>query len=288
VAAAALLIALIPCAAWADKIDDSSRQLRSSRDYKVRLSAALFLAKQRGDERAVKALARALMDDGETTVRRVAALSLGTLVGEELPSTANRMALKALEHAADRDRDGRVRSSAGSALIRARRQMASASSSSSTASSGRGRIFVHVGKANDLSRKLPSGSIEMVQAAVRGSLRRHAPDYQMSSGSPPTRSELASRRMRGYYVGAQVAKVAISARGNQTEVSCTVSMRVSPWSGRDGNERLAANESATASGSGRVSSSARDTTRAAADCAVAVTEELTVRQVVPFLRRVGN
>lgn len=281
-AAAIVLVALAPSVA-ADKIDDSSNQLRASRDYKIRLSAALFLAKQQGDRRAVKALARALMVDSESTVRRVAALSLGTLLTPGLPEDARKVGLKALEQSSQTDGDRRVRASAASALLRARSQLGVASAGGG----GRGRLFVHVGKPNDLTRKLPSGSVEMVQAAVKSALRRNAPDYQMSTGSPPTRSELASRKLRGYYVGAAVARVAIESNGSSTEVRCTVSLRVSPWSGSDGNERLAANESATASGSGRIQTSASDSTRAAADCAVAVSEELTARQVIPFLRRVA-
>jgi len=281
-AAIVILVALAPPIA-ADKIDDSSSQLRGSRDYKIRLSAALYLAKQQGDRRAVKALARALMVDSESTVRRVAALSLGTLLTPGLPEDARKVGLKALERSSETDGDKRVRASAGSALLRARSQLGVAASSGG----GRGKLFVHVGKPSDLTRKLPSGSVEMVQAAVRGALRRNAPDYQMSSGSPPTRSQLASRKLRGFYVGAAVARVAIESNGSSTEVRCTVSLRVSPWSGSDGNERLVANESATASGSGRIETSAGDSNRAAADCAVAVSEELTARQVIPFLRRVA-
>jgi hypothetical protein len=282
VAAAVVLLALAPSVA-ADKIDDSSTQLRSSRDYKIRLSAALFLAKQQGERRAVKALARALLVDSESTVRRVAALSLGTLLTPGLAKDARDAGLKALEQSSQTDGDKRVRASAGSALLRARNQLGSAGASGG----GRGKLFVHVGKPNDLTRKLPNGSVEMVQAAVRSALRRNAPDYQMTTGTPPTRSELASRKLRGFYVGAAVAKVAIESSGGGIEVRCTVNLRVSPWSGSDGNERLVANESATASGSGRIQTTASDSTRAAADCAVAVSEELTARQVVPFLRRVA-
>lgn len=276
-----VLLALAPSVS-ADKVDDSAGQLKSSRDYKIRLSAALFLAKQQGDRRAVKALARALMVDGETTVRRVAALSLGALLTPGLPREAREAGLKALEQSSETDGDKRVRASAGSALARARSQLGAAA-----AGGGHGKLFVHVGKPSDRTGKLPSGSVDMVQAAVRGALRRNAPDYQMSSGTPPTRAELASRKLRGFYVGAAVAKVAIESSGSQTEVRCTVSLRVSPWSGSDGNERLVANESATASGSGRIQTSAGDSQQAAADCAVAVSEELTARQVVPFLRRVA-
>ena len=265
----------------ADKVDDSASQLKGSRDYKIRLSAALFLAKQQGDRRAVKALARALMVDGESTVRRVAALSLGTLLTPGLPRDARDAGLKALEQSSETDGDKRVRASAGSALLRARAQLGN------VASGGHGKLFIHVGKPSDRTGKLPSGSVDMVQAAVRSTLRRNAPDYQTSNGTPPTRAELASRKLRGFIVGAAVAKVAIESSGSSTEVRCTVSLRVSPWTGSDGNERLVANESATASGSGRIQTSAGDSRQAAADCAVAVSEELTARQVVPFLRRVA-
>jgi hypothetical protein len=283
-AVTAVVLAAFVAPARADKVDDSSKQLKSSRDYKIRLSAALYLAKQQGDRRAVKALARALLLDSESTVRRVAALSLGTLLTPGLPADARKVGLKALKQSAENDADKRVRGSAGSALLRARSQIGTIDVGGG---SGRGGLFVHVGKPNDLTRKLPSGSVEMMQAAVRSALRRNAPDYQTSSGSPPTRSQLASRRLRGFYVGAAVAKVAIESKGRSTEVRCTVSLRVSPWTGSDGNERLVANESATASGSGRVETSAGDSNRAAADCAVAVSEELTARQVIPFLRRVA-
>ncbi|HLU66387.1 MAG TPA: HEAT repeat domain-containing protein [Kofleriaceae bacterium] len=278
-----LIVVAMPRASRGDKVADSAAQLRSSGDYKIRLSAALHLAKQRGDARAVKALARALARDRESTVRRVAALSLGALVTPELPSRARRDALAALERASSRDRDSRVRKSASAALARARATLARAR----PARPRGGKLFLHVGMPSDLSRRLPGGSVSAVQAAVRGSLRRHAPDYAQSRGRPPTGSELRARGLRGYYVGAQVAKIAVQERGNQAEVRCTVSVRVSPWSGRDGHERLVASESASASGSGKISTSRSDARRAAVDCAVAVAEEITARQVVPFLRRVA-
>jgi hypothetical protein len=241
------------------------------------------------------ARARALLVDSESTVRRVAALSLGGVAKGRVSSGARRFALKALETSANGDADARVRKSAARALARVRAESDDEGGGGSappvaggdTRGESGGRLFVHVGKANDLTRQLPDGSAEMVQAAVRGSLRRSAPDYAQSSGNPPTRSELVSRHLRGYYVGAAVAKVAVASHGASAEVSCTVSMRVSPWTGRDGNERLVANESATASGSGRIQTSSSDARRAATDCAVAVSEELTERQVVPFLRRVA-
>ena len=289
-APALALAALVLCAAAparADKIDSLARQLRDGRPYKVRVSAALVLAKQT-DRRAVAALARALKEDEESTVRRLAALSLGTMISSRLDRASQLAAFEALERASKRDKDAGVRRNAQSALDRGRATMQAerAVARPSEPVERSGSVFVHVAKASDLSRQLPSYGSETVQEAVRGSLRRLAPDYKQSA-SAPSSAELTSRRLRGFRVGAQVAKVAVQPRGSQAEVRCTVSVRVSPWSGSDGAERLAANESASATGNGKVQAPSRDTKRAALDCAVAVTEELTARQVVPFLRRVA-
>ena len=221
-------------------------------------------------------------------MRRLAALSLATMLSGKLDRATQLAAFEALERSSMRDRDPGVRKSAQTALDRARasmqRERAVASAPEPVHRSG--DVFVHVAKASDLTRQLPSYGSATVQEAVRGSLRRLAPDYQQSA-SAPSSAELSSRRLRGFRIGAQVAKVAVQPRGSQSEVRCTVSLRVSPWSGTDGAERLAANESASATGNGKVSASSRDTKRAALDCAVAVTEELTARQVVPFLRRIA-
>ena len=268
----------LPRRAAADDIDKSIQQLRRSRAYKVRLSAALFLAKQKAP-RAIIELARALNGDSDRTVRRVAALSLARMVDGSTDKQARRAAVDALERARRRDRDRRVRESAQEALLTVRTALLLESENA-------GRIFVHVGPPADLSRALPSGSLEALLHAVRGSLLEHAPDYELTNGMAPTHAELTSRRMRGYTVIAQVAQVEVERNGDHNDVRCTVSLRVGPWSGRDGN-RLAADESASVSGSGRVTATQRGTRRAAVDCAVAVTEELSARHVIPFLRRVA-
>ena len=65
-------------------------------------------------------------------------------------------------------------------------------------------------------------AIEMVQAAVRSALRRNAPDYQTSSGSPPTRSQLASRKLRK---GDYRVRITVG-RGKGRVVTTLVSRRV--------------------------------------------------------------
>lgn len=291
-----LTLVIAPRLASADKVDKQVEQLHKGMPYKVRLSAALYLAKQR-NKRAVRALAVALSNDVESTVRRICALSLATLIDVDLDRRTQKAALAALDRASKKDQDRRVRENAQTSLHRlkpliarlrgGKQSSAKVAETTTTTSQSSGSVFVHVPKPNDLSHQLPSGSVESVQAALRGSLKRHAPDYVQAT-SPPSKAELTSRQLRGFRIGAQVAKVAVESSGSLANVRCTVSVRVSPWSGSDGGERLVADESASATGNGMVSTRARDVKRAAAECAVAVTEELTARQVVPFLRRVAS
>lgn len=283
----------VPRKASADHVDESIHKLRRARGYKVRLSAALYLARQR-ESRAILALVRAVEQDRDPLVRRVAALSLGRVVDEYTAAAERRAAVEALERAARRDRDRQVRRGAERGLERIRGSIAARLVALDDgemdllgADPSASHIFVHVGKPADLSRTLPNGGRETLLEAVRGSLRLHAPDYQMASGSQPTRAELASRGLRGFTVNALVASVAVEPRGDFASVKCTVSVRVSPWSGSDGNESLAAHVSASASGNGSVVASKTGTRRAAVDCAVAVAEELAARQVVPFLRQLA-
>jgi hypothetical protein len=260
----------------ADEIDASIQQLGSARAYKARLSAAMFLAKQT-DPRAILALARAVTRDSESTVRRVAALSLARVVNKVVAKEARAAAIEALEVASRRDRDRRVRQSAQLALDRMLGGPGDA-----------GRIFVHFGVPADGSRTLPSSSSGALLAALRGSVRENAPDYVMASSAPlPTRAELASRKLRGFTISARVARVNVQSRGTHTEVTCTVELRVGPWTGRDGNGRLAVDQSAYAIGNGRVTATHGEARQAAVDCAVAVAQELAARQVVPFLRRLA-
>src|SRR5688500_3668794 len=76
--------------ARADQVDRLIAQLESSDDYKVRLSAALNLAKI-GDRRAIPPFIKALRD-GDKTVRGVAAAGLGKLVTASTPSEQRKRA----------------------------------------------------------------------------------------------------------------------------------------------------------------------------------------------------
>ncbi len=69
-----------------------------------------------------------------------------------------------------------------------------------------------------------------------------------------------------------------------------MAVRVAPWMGKDGGESWEANRAASASGSAKAitGSRDRDVQRGIRDCVEAVAEDVTSRQVLPFLKQVAK
>jgi hypothetical protein len=284
VVAIALLLAASSARAGepATAIDGQIAVLAGTGGYKVRLGAALSLSKSR-DARAVIALATALERDSESTIRRVAALSLGQLVDATTTAKARSRAIAALERAARGDRDPRVRDTAADSLSRLigdRQEPAAAVP----------QVFVNIGGATDLTRKAPADAAKRLEGAVRTAVKRSAPGYAVEwPGGLPTSVELAESGTRGFFVAATVAVLDIAKTSARAEVACTVSIRVAPWLGRDGKEKWEASKAASAKGSGKAITGASDAQVAGGirDCILTVGEELTARQVVPFIKRLS-
>jgi hypothetical protein len=273
-------------AARADEVDAQGKVLLRGEPYKARLSAALWLSKRAsGDGRATSLLAVALLRDKEKTVRHVAAVALGTLVGPDTPSGPRARALSALDKAAAADRDRKVRAAAGEALaaIRARLPAPEAELDGD----GTGGLFLHLGPVGDPSGRLPGGGASKLEAAVRAALESGGGRGAVSQAGAalPSRADLRTARQRGFYLGAAVASLETRPRGSAVEIRCRVTLRVTAWGGHDGGERLDESRTASASGSGEVIAAQRGVERAKVDCVTAVGEEIIVRQVVPFLRR---
>lgn len=277
----------------ADRISVQTRQVGQADDYKVRLSAALGLGKTK-DPRAIAALARALADDADSTVRRVAALSLGNMITSTTPARVRRRAIAALEAAARGDADGKVQRNAERALARlggdAGRDTAAATTSRRRR--GSGGVYLAVGRPSDRTNELPRGAEREILAALRRALSENAPSFAHSDDIDelPSRDEMASMGAHGYYIGSTVSSLRVEMLGSQAEVRCSLSMRVSPWTGRDGNEKLVAGKAASASGNGRVigDASRNGIMLSKRDCLLAVVEQITARQVVPFLKRTAR
>ncbi|HEV7559403.1 MAG TPA: HEAT repeat domain-containing protein [Kofleriaceae bacterium] len=281
--AAACLLGLYGRAA-ADTLEINVRELGSSdAPYKVRLSAALSLSKSH-DARAVIALADALVRDDEPTIRRVSALALEKLVDSHIADDARELALDALDKAAANDSDQRVRDTAA----RIAKELSGLRRRKDTPPpSDKPPVFINIGTTQDQSKKLPNDGADRLTRVVKKNVERTG--YATTwPGGLPTSAELG--KSRAFIVASTVKMVEITKAGRKTEIACTVEIRVATWSGKDGGERWEANKAASASGSAKATTgnADRDVAGGVRDCVEAVAEDITARQVVPFLRRLAT
>ena len=282
---AVIAACLVLCAraAHADEIDQNVRDLGGG-GYKLRLAAALTLSKSK-DARAVIALADALMSDADATIRRVSALALEKMVDEHTPDDAKELSLDALERAAKSDKDDKVKASAVGAL----RALSGLRRGKSHGGGGaRPDVFVDI-EATDQSKKAPADAPARLAKVVKGQITKsgYATDWP---GGLPTQSELSSSRSRAFIVASTVKKVEVTKTARNATVACTVSVRIAPWTGTDGGEKWEANKAASASGSAKAQTgtSQREIDGGVRDCLEAVAEDVTSRQVVPFLKHLAQ
>ena len=284
-AALAVLMAILGVTfpAHADDIDVRAKQLAKGEDYKLRLSAALWLAKKT-DSRAIKALADALDKDGEPPIRLVAAQALGDLVGPDTSRKARRRAVKALERAARRDDDKRVRADASKALERIESALVSPPDES--------KVYVHIARPSFGKHEVPSNLRDNLESALQGVVRHQAPDFMVSwpTGRAPSKAELTRKKTRAYQVLVKLATLNVERRGKKSVIECSVSIQVNPWEGRGSKERWSANQTASASGSGKVigSNNSRGIDIAKRDCVLAVAEQIAAKQVIPFVKKLSG
>jgi hypothetical protein len=287
VAGCVVCVCVCAGAVAADRVDSVVRDM-SDASYKVRLAAALALAKSR-DPRAVIALAEAVTHDDEPTIRRIAALSLEKMIDARTADDARDIAFAALDKAAKSDADESVREAAERTRKSIERYRRTHQGNATPPRGDRPAVFVHIDPAIDPSRTLPSETTSRVSSAVKRNVEAKTGYATSWPGGLPTSAELTTSKARAFIVASTVKKVDIKRNGGQTAIACTVTIRVAPWSGKDGGEKWEANKVATASGSARATtgSSPRDVNGGVKDCLDAVAEDVTARQVVPFLKRIA-
>ncbi len=282
------VLAVIACwllcmrTASADTVETGVRQLARDNNYKVRLAAALSLSKSK-EPRAVIALAGALRNDNDATIRRVSVLALEKMIDARTAEDAKELGIVALENAARNDSDAKVRENAARAL------KSLASFRRKKGKSNGPTVFVNIDATTDQSNRLPTGGSARLTRIVKNNVDRNG--YATSwPGGLPTAADLTSSRSRGFIIASTVKKVDITKTGSQTEIACTVVLRVAPWNGTDGGERWEANRAASASGSAKATTGSRasDIQSGVRDCVEAVAEDVTARQVVPFLKRLAQ
>jgi hypothetical protein len=282
------VLAVVACwllcigAASADTVDTGVRQLARGNAYKVRLAAALSLSKSK-EPRAVIALAGALRNDEEPTIRRVSVLALEKMIDARTAEDAKELGLAALENAVANDGDVKVRENATRAL------KSLAGLRRKKVKSNGPAVFVNIDNTTDQSNKLPTGGSARLTRIVKTNVERTG--YATSwPGGLPTSADLTSRGSRAFIVASTVKQVDITKTGGQMQIACTVVLRVAPWNGTDGGERWEANRAASATGSAKATTGSRpgDIQSGVRDCVEAVAEDVTSRQVVPFLKRLAQ
>lgn len=247
----------------------------------MRLAATLALSKSK-DPRAVLAVSGSLTRDSDPTIRRVSALALEKMVDAATAEDARELSLDALERAAKNDRDPKVRSTAAATLK-------SLAGLRRKPKRNWPAVFVNIDNAVDHSRKAPKDAPARVTKVVRRSIEKTG--YATSwPGGLPTSQELLQSRAQAYIVAANVKKIDVMKGARQTTIACTVAIRVAPWGGKDGGEKWEANRAASASGSAKAmtGNSPRAVTDGMHECLEAVAEDITNRQVVPFLKRLAQ
>ncbi|MBA2540374.1 MAG: HEAT repeat domain-containing protein [Deltaproteobacteria bacterium] len=275
--------------ASADSIKDSIRQLGTDPSQRVRLAAALNLSKER-DPRAVIALAGSLRNDADNGIRRVSALALAKMIDARTAPDAVQLAFTALDDAMANDRSADVSAAAANAL-RSVGKFRPVKASRTPKKKGSGPpVFVNVDTTIDQSKQLPAGGGARLEKILKDSVQRTGYATTWPGGGMPTGADLESSSSRGFIVATTVKKIQITKTGSQTEISCTVAVRIAPWTGKDGGERWEANRAASASGSAKatVGNSPRMVNNGVNDCIEAVAENVTQQQVVPFLKRLAS
>lgn len=282
VATACLLLCVRTAAA--DPIETSVREL-STGTQKVRLVAVLALAKSK-DARAVLAVSNAVTHDSDPKIRRIAALALEKMIDANTAPDAHELAIAALERAVKTDRNRDVKQTATKTL----KTLAALRRAKVTpAKTNMPAVFVNIDTAVDQSKKAPKDAPDRLLKIVRKGIERTG--YATTwPGGLPTSKELSSNRSQAYIVASTVKKIEVTKGGKQVTIACTVAIRVAPWSGKDGGEKWEANRAASASGSAKAmtTNSPRAITSGMADCLEAVAEDVTNRQVVPFLKRLAQ
>lgn len=202
-----LLVASAAClyagrAGAEDAVTRLGRELATARSFKVRVQAALLLARTR-DERAVPALTAALARDKEEVVRALVAKLLGETSEREPLITLARTALIA----AGRDKARRVRRAARAALA----------ALEATQAGGGQPLAVAVAQFGDRSGQ----ALPALRNTVRGEI------VEMLRRQPHVSLVALGDVHASFVVDGAITSLGLVPRGDDVEVSCVVNLVVS-------------------------------------------------------------
>ena len=264
-----LLLVISPEPAQAsDRVDRLARQMLQAGDDRLRLSAAVNLART-GEARAVPAFVRALGDDDES-VRGVAATALGRLVGAESSAQVRQRSLAALRRVGQNDAEAFVRERAR-ASFRAIRSLPDPPMD-------RPSVYVDVGPMSDDSHaggQFREAMRSTIRSAIDGAAGGMATGWP---GANPSRAELEQNGAQGFHVDGTLIELTTDSSGRNTVISCKVSMLIATYPEKSMFGFL--NGGAAV----QTGSSARQIERGQRDCVLAVLENLVSSRVIPTIQ----
>jgi len=251
--------------AQADQVDRLVGQLESSSDYKVRLSAALNLAKI-GDRRAIPVFIVAL-GDVDKTVRGVAAAGLGKLVNSATPAELRDRTLAALRRSASGDSNPFVRKQAQKAYDTLK-GLAGAG-----AQVALGATYVQVGAMSAEAGN--KGELKgLMRQTVLQTLRQRASRMVVDwpGGGAPSARNIRDRKLNAFFLDGTVNAINVSGG----TVECKVSMLLATYPAKSMFGFLKGGAKVEGGSGG-------DADLAAQDCVVAVVEDLITRKIIPTI-----
>ncbi len=260
--------------ARADNVDELVRQLENDDSDKVRLSAALNLTKL-GEQRAILALAKAVNNDSDRSVRGAAAVGLGGLVTDKTKSSIKNLAIAALRRAASSDASDLVRTQADKAL-----KSIDGGGTQTTPPPSGGAIYVNIGPMS--SKTGDSGNDVKLKALMTRIATKTMTKVASSMaitwpGGTPTAAMLSAKSTVGFYIDGTLNELKVKESGSSTTVSCKINMLLASFPDKSIFGLL--HGGATVQASGR----STDIDLAREDCVSAVVEDLIAKKIVPTI-----
>jgi hypothetical protein len=264
--------------AWADNVSQLGEQLANDSSDRVRLAAAVSLAKL-GDEKGILPLAKCVVNDSDKNVRAACAIGLGALVKPTTRSAFKNLAVANLKSAAQNDASDLVKGQANKALTAITGSGTSSGTSSGTASGGAGGIYVNIGPMSSKTGGANDAKLRslMVKIATKTMQSRGSHMKLEWPGGTPSKAVLASKGVAGFYVDGTLNELKVKTAGSSATISCKVSMLLADFPDKSVFGFLNGGASVTAS------ASPSDTALASEDCVSAVIEDLIAKKIIPTI-----
>jgi len=275
-----VVLALLATRAHAGQVDTLIDQLNNDGTDKVRLAAAVNLAKL-GDAKAILPLAKALLNDSDKNVRGACAVALGVLVTSSTKSSIKGLVVNNLKSAAENDASDFVKQQASKALasITGQAGTTGTGTTGTTTGGGAGGIYVNIGPMSSKAGSTNDAKLRALMVKVAGQTLGKVATKMATTwpGGLPSKTVLAQKSVSGFYVDGTLNTLTSKVSGGSATVTCKVSMLLADFP--DKNMFGFLNGGASVQGS----SSERDQAMAGEDCVSAVIEDLIAKKIVPTI-----